>query len=83
MGLVYFSIPLLVGKFVYDAVVRISEDKWKVDPVTGKTRLPPQVAARAAETKRIADLANQSVSQLLDQAAVNIEQEKKSLASGG
>ena len=67
MGFVYFCIPLVVGKFMYDATVKVANDKWnKVDPVTGQVILPPEVAARREKTVRTAELAKQSVSQLLE-----------------
>ena len=62
---VYFCIPLVVGKFAYDWVVEVQQSKWGVDPVTGKMRVPDAVAKRERETLENAANARASVEHVL------------------
>ena len=66
MGLVYFSIPLVVGKLVYDKVIEVQERNWRVDPVTGKMVVPDAVRKREQETLDHANKARASVEYLLE-----------------
>jgi len=52
MGLVYFTIPLIIGKFAYDWTMRQNHANWKVDEKTGSVVLPKGLIERKDEVNR-------------------------------
>jgi len=66
MSVVYFCIPLVVGKLLYDYVREVQERNWSVDPVTGKRHVPEAVARREDEVQRNAERARLAFQAMMD-----------------